>query len=445
MAKDIQIKISELRLDPENPRIADEEGQINIRQALLDDQGSKIAELAADIAEYKLNPMDRMMLLQPDPAKKEYIALEGNRRTAALQILANPDLLKDITIPDALRSRLVDLADDFDPKTVEPIPAVLMPDRDSARRWIELRHTGQNNGRGIVDWNGVQTARFRGDKMLKLIEFVKQKGELTPAEANTISTNFPITTLDRIVSNPVVRQKIGVQIADGEFYFTYPWQQEIKILKRVVLDLATKKINVSSVKTKDQQISYIDSLPKGVFPAGPKLKSPESLTAILSAKPTPTPTPTPPPPSPLNRKTLVPKGFSLAVANQKASQILYELRNLNIEKFPVAGAVTLRALVEASVEIYCSTNSIAMKHTSGKNAGKSLSLAEKVEAVLQHPGHKLSKQQVTAARLALTSKDSVISVARLNEYVHNPAVFPARSDLIASWSGVEAFFKATLK
>jgi hypothetical protein len=444
MAKDIEIEISKLRLDPENPRIAGEEGQLNIRQALLDDQGTKIAELAEDIAEFGMNPMDRMMVLQPDPNKQEFISLEGNRRTAALQILENPDLLHDLSLPDALRDRLITLAEGFDTAEVEPLPAVLMPTRESAKRWIELRHTGQNGGRGIVDWNGVQTARFRGDKMLRLLEFVKSKGELTGVEIGAISNNFPITTLDRLISNPVVRQKIGIQIVDGEFYFSFPWKEELKSLKRIVVDLATKKINVSSVKSKEQQIAYVDSLPKDALPSGKKLSSPISLTNVLNEAPPPTP-PTPsPPPSPLARKTLVPKGFVLTIANQKISQIFYELRGLNIEKYPVAGAVLLRCFVEALIDAYCSSHAINLKHLSGKNAGKPLSLSEKVEVVLQSASN-LTSQQATAARIALTGKDSVISIQRLHEYVHNPAVFPSKADLIGGWSSVEAFFRAVAK
>ncbi len=126
MSGGVDLKISELRLDHDNPRISTEDGQINIRQALLDDQGSKIAELASDIAKFGLNPMDRMMVLRTDPKKTEYIALEGNRRTAALQILANPSLLEDLKIPDALRGKLTDLADEFDPSKVEPISAHIL-------------------------------------------------------------------------------------------------------------------------------------------------------------------------------------------------------------------------------------------------------------------------------------------------------------------------------
>lgn len=68
-----------------------------------------------------------------------------------------------------------------------------------------------------------------------------------------------------------------------------------------------------------------------------------------------------------------------------------------------------------------------------------------MEAVLQHLSSALTKQELTAARASLTGKDSVISVARLHEYVHNPAMFPSKNDLIGAWSGVEAFFKAACK
>ncbi len=320
-----------------------------------------------------------------------------------------------------------------------------MPDRDAARRWIELRHTGQNGGRGIVDWNGVQTARFRGDRTLDLIEFVKLKGELSADEKAALASNFPITTLDRLISNPAVRQKIGIQIVDGEYYFVYPPTDVIEIIKKIVIDLANKKIKVDAVKTKEQQIDYIDGLPKSVMPAGPKLKVAESVASIVKSQPPKLAPPVPPTPSPLNRKTLVPKHFSLAIANSKAAQLFCELKYINIDKFPVAVSVSLRSFVEAIVAIYCNHHGINFYHTTGKNSGKALTLAERVDAVLKHVAPNLTKQDLTAARMALTGDTSVISVPRLNEYVHNPAMFPSKNDLVAAWTGVEAFFKATCK
>ena len=281
--------------------------------------------------------------------------------------------------------------------------------------------------------------------MLKIIDFVKEKADLSEAERGAVDANFPITTLDRIISNPTVRQRLGVQIVDGEFYFTYPWKEVVKGLKRVVVDLATKKINVTAVKSKDQQICYIDGLPRSALPAGPKLTSPQSLNSIMTTKATPPAPPPPPPPKPLDRKTLLPKSFAVAIVNQKASQLYWELRSLNIEKFPIAGAVTLRSFVESAVAIYFEKHSLSPCHTSGRNAGKLLTLAERVGAAVTHLDGQLTKQQQTAVRAALTGKDSVISISRLNEYVHNPDVFPSKNDLIASWSGAEPFFRAVFK
>ena len=445
-AQDVNVLISELLLDPENPRIAGQDAQIDIRQALIDDQGSKIAELADDIVTHRLNPMDRMMVYQPDLTRREFVALEGNRRVAALQILNNPSLLNDLDLTDALRDRLTELANRFDASDVEPIQAVRMPDRESANRWILLRHTGQNNGRGIVDWTAVQTARFRGDKTLQLLELVKKKGDLSEDDKNAIDSNFPITTLERLVANPVVRQRLGIQIADGEYFFTFPWEKVVTALKHITLELAHKRINVNSVRNREQQISYVESLPGAALPEGPRLDSPQPLRSLFVAQPAPSPPPVVrPSPSPLNRRTLVPKGFTLAIPNQKAAQIFVELRQLNIEKFPVGGAVLLRCFVEATADVYCLNKSISTKHVDGRRAGSSLSLSEKVEAVIADLSASMTAQDAKAARIALTDPKSVISVNRLNEYVHNPAVFPSRHDLIGSWSGIEPFFKAAWK
>ena len=394
--------------------------------------------------------MDRMMVLQSNPSKKEYISLEGNRRTAALQLLSSPELLNDLVVPDYFRSKMTDLAEDFDKATVEPIKCVLMPDRESARRWIELRHTGENNGRGIVDWNGVQTARFRGDKTLELLDFIKAHGDLTEDEFNSVQKAFPITTLDRLVSNPAVRQKLGLQIIDGKFHSEYKGTEIVPALKRIILDLSQKKVNVTAVKTSDQQKKYIESLPKKIIPKGQKLPAPVEVAKSIQAKAkpsTPKPTPVPTPPSPLSRKTLIPKGLALSIANQKASQIVYELRTINIERHPIAGAMLLRALIEAGVGVYGAKHGLPTHHTKGKNVGKAFSLSEKLTSTINHlhTSGALTKQQRTAATNTLVAEKSVISVSRLHEYVHNPDDFPSRKDLISGWSGAEPFVAAVFK
>lgn len=278
------------------------------------------------------------------------------------------------------------------------------------------------------------------------MKLVKKEGGLTTQETTSLDVGFPITTLDRIVANPVVRQKIGLQVQDGEYYLLYPVSEAIKPLKRIALDLGSKKIKVDAVKTKEQQIVYADGLPASDLPKGAKLKAPLPIASALSSgKPPPSPPAPPPPANPLSRKTLIPGTFNLAIPNTKAAQLLSELKKLNIEKFPVSGAATLRCFVEASVAVYMSTHSLSQIHTSGKSQGKALSLTERVSAVIAHLGPKLSKQEAAAAQIALVNKDGVVSVSRLHEYVHNPLVFPDRTSLIAGWTGIERFLEVVWK
>src|SRR3546814_9959113 len=84
-------------------------------------------------------------------------ALPIYRRVSALQILKDPSVLSGLDMPEGRRKKLKAAAGEFHINKVEPIPAYSFEKRDDARRWIEMRHTGQGAGEGIVGWSGVAT------------------------------------------------------------------------------------------------------------------------------------------------------------------------------------------------------------------------------------------------------------------------------------------------
>jgi len=61
-----------------------------------------------------------------------------------------------------------------------------------------------------------------------------------------------ITTLDRLLSTPSVRTAIGFDIDKDELMTELPPEEALKPLKRIVLDLVEKKINVTRLKSKEQ-------------------------------------------------------------------------------------------------------------------------------------------------------------------------------------------------
>src|SRR3546814_18311271 len=88
-----------------------------------------------------------------------------------------------LDIPEGRRKKLKAAAGEFHINKVEPIPAYSFEKRDDARRWIEMRHTGQGAGEGIVGWSGVATARFRGNSpSLQAIDLVRRFGDLSDDE-----------------------------------------------------------------------------------------------------------------------------------------------------------------------------------------------------------------------------------------------------------------------
>ena len=161
----------------------------------------------------------------------------------------------------ALQKKLERLAQSFDPATIEPLPCYEVATRAEGNSWIEQRHTGEDEGRGIVRWSGVASSRFRGRApALQALDFVRQYGNLSEDQKNIIEGRFPITTLDRLLSTPSVRAKIGFDIDHDKLVTSLPPDEAIKPLRRIVLDLAEKTVNVTKLKSKAQQIEYISGL-----------------------------------------------------------------------------------------------------------------------------------------------------------------------------------------
>ena len=84
------LKIGSLLLDQSNPRIPAVTSQRDALQQVLDDQQEKLANLADDIVEVGMSPTDNFLVMRSPTASDKFIALEGNRRLAALKILQNP-------------------------------------------------------------------------------------------------------------------------------------------------------------------------------------------------------------------------------------------------------------------------------------------------------------------------------------------------------------------
>ncbi|HEX3987912.1 MAG TPA: hypothetical protein VHZ30_00690 [Verrucomicrobiae bacterium] len=265
----LSLDVEELLLDLDNPRISKASSQREALQKIIEDQDLKLVVLAESIVADGLNPMDRWLVIKSRTERGKYIVLEGNRRLATIRLLNNPNVMKSLEVRSAVQKRLETLATQFKLDSVGLIDCFDIGQRADGATWLTQRHTGENKGRGIVNWGGVATARFRGrDPALQALDLVINHGGLSDSEKETVDDHFPISTLDRLISTPAVRDKIGVDIADGKLTTDLPLAEIIKPLRKIVLDLANEVINVTQLKSKDQQVNYVGKFGKDF--AGPE-------------------------------------------------------------------------------------------------------------------------------------------------------------------------------
>jgi hypothetical protein len=443
----IKAKIEQLLLDTQNPRIGDATSQHDALQKVLDDQEEKLFELAQSIATEGMSPIDRLLVLREKSNSNRFVALEGNRRVAALKVLANPAVLTGLNLKASLQKRFEELAKDFDKSAVEPIDCFEAESRDAGASWVHLRHTGENDGRGVVGWSGHAAARFRGtDPGLQALEFVKTFGNLTDTQKDALGNNFPITTLDRLLSTPDVRKRIGVEVKNRKLYSALPPEELMKPLRRIILDLAQKNVRVGQLMKKDQQIEYVEGFGKIEKPNLSKRGTVRAVENIrdneFKAKPAQVKDRRKPDPS--GRKVVVARGTKLNVTDNKAAEILKELKRLKVEEFPHAIAVLLRVFLELSVDHYMDTEKLPLRFTDPKGNKRDKSLKNKIREVIGHlvTNGQVQRKDLLGVERAVSDMKSPLYIDLLHAYLHNRFVTPKPRELLGAWNDAQRFIES---
>lgn len=438
------ISINDLLLDTHNPRVEPASAQRDEMQKLLDDQKENIAFLAEDIVENGISPIDLALVTPSKFEADKFIVLEGNRRVLTLKILANPRVLGDLTVSPGVRRRLETVVETFKGKPIKSVLCCEVPARKDGQHWIQLRHTGENKGAGVVQWTGVAASRFLGeDPALQAIEFLIKSGSLTKEEQDLVGNlRFPITTLRRLLNSRDVRKLLGIDVKENKLLSGLPPDELLKPLKRIALDLARGEITVTDVKRTDQQVAYVEKFPPADRPDLRKAASTRPVQDIsadeFSKKDDRDKKRRNVPP---DRKTLVPKPTKIAIGEPKINEIYHELRQLRVEDTPHACAVLLRVLLELCTDKYCEANRIAL-HTEKDGRKIEKPLARRVEEAVDHMiGAGAKKGPFQALRRGIHQDHSPLSAALLNGYVHNRFTKPSPRELRNAWDHAEPFFQ----
>ena len=417
------IPVAHLDLDVQNPRYGEVPSQDDAFRALAREQGSKLIALALDIHENGLHPANRLIVTQGTEGR--YVVLDGNRRVAALRLLADPSLLRPEDTPTDFADRVTSGG-----HVLSVVACCVFDSRHQARIWLERTHSGEQGGIGVISWSASAKVRFspgrpdQASRGIAAIDWLRARtGTEAELQQRLLKVESRITNLGRLVSDPYVRARMGFDFSDNTIVISVSENAAIENLSIVASDLASGT-SVTQLKSKAQRKAYIDDL----IPPDDDTDTPDE------PEPSPTRPFTPPVPAPEHRpapqpapapKTPAPDldlfdDISTEGLHQRIRLIVDEVKRLNVTQYPNAAAILIRCIIEMTVADYRTTRS------SPDNG----SLLKNIRATLEALGITQNDPRYHGIRTTLDSPNSLFSAKNLHQYVHNLDTHPIPSDLV---------------
>lgn len=445
------ISVSDLLLDQKNARLGEEQSsQQATIHALAHQQGKRLLKLAESIVERGLDIAQPFTVVATRDKKRGYTVLEGNRRTLALKALETPTIVQSALAPGDFK-KLNALALRFADNRIEEVQCALYEpqEEEQAIAFVISRHGGAQEGAGLVEWDSDEKDRFlarhgataRRSYSGQVLEFIDEVDG--PSASKTRIT----TTLQRLLKSSKIRDKLGLDVVDGELVSQYPKAEVAKGLRKIVDDLRSQRKRVPDLYDDDQRQAYLAEFTADELPnPSTKLAGPARLSDLPKGQTTPVA------PKPKVKKTTKVKAARTSVAAsdakinptpQRLNSIYNELVTLNADQYPNGGSVLFRVFVELSVDDY-----IARHTLMSETERRSQPLAKRMRAVNDHllAASAIAKQLHTVVeQVASTTHGLAAGLSTLNQYVHNSYSFPKPSELRLSWDELQPFLEAIWK
>lgn len=243
------IRVDRVFLDLDNPRHKPFEDQDQAIAYLCKEE--RVLELARDIAENGLNPLELFALLKD--GQNSFIVAEGNRRLCAIMLLSDPELA-----PANVRQKFSQLSFGWEPIT--HLFSVVLSDRDQVTLWLDRIHAGFNEGKGRRQWNSEQKTRNSGYSKnafaQTLLDLGQVKGYITEEERKG-----RLSTVESFSRNPLFRDALGITNSEPTRISTALPEADFDVVfKRFMGDVAKQIITTRKGRDKDEIAAYANDL-----------------------------------------------------------------------------------------------------------------------------------------------------------------------------------------
>jgi hypothetical protein len=456
-----QVPVVELLLDTGNPRIRHGTDQKECLARILR-RHKPFMNLLRDIAINGLS-IEHILLSRTDDNK--WVVRDGNRRVAALQLLNEPERCPD----QVLRQEIKHLASEHPENVLTHVDCIASDNEEAILRYIDLKHTGENNGVGQVSWSALTKAIFnvthgyydQNKRAVQLIFWAEEQGI-------RIEDDFPLTNLNRMLNQKSL-ELIGFKVENDQLSPIIELESARRMVENIVIDLETNAVSVDDVYTPEQQIEYIKNVRSEVLPETPvsttsegrpedKAETPEDKTdspnntnnsqqnsskdeskstqssgdknKTMPSNKQSKKSHSPRKPS-WDRKCIFPgkrAGFIIPEDNIKENNIVVELKKLNVQQTPIAVSILLRALIELSEIHYRNENGLSNKGALHKNIAAAAEYMAKQGEITE------DQKEVIIRRTR--EESGILNVTTLQKYVHSTAFHPSYQIINTLWDEI---------
>lgn len=451
-----KISIDLLLLSDGNPRLDPSLGEEEAIHNMIVDQGIKLLNLAKDIVDFGLNPLETIGAYPSEAYNGFYEVGEGNRRLCALKLLLSPHRIQHIN-PN-LFSKFESLSKKYN--TPEEIEIVVFKDEQSLRHWMEIRHMGEQDGKGLSKWNSVQKARYNrakkgSDKLLDFWDWMIENKILTNEEISKVTpTNwnrilrekyYPFLKIQfnghysvlpknydvfkeriRAIQQELAGKSVAVVYDKDnlEIFFNTVSRKLYNVDYRDIVETESNQINIfqteNEVKSEKQGLSDCNLTVREIegYQKPNQTKSSEIINNDTQhIQPITHPKIT-------GRdvfngcKTIIPYNYPIRTSNMRLNKIINELKQIDVNSFPNACGTLLRTLFELSAKVY-------LEKYDGKNYTKN-----QFEQSIKCAANLLIQNgQINGSQHSSICSDIDNLRQIFNGYMHNTEAYPSSEAL----------------
>lgn len=462
----LTIAIDMLVLSDGNPRLDPSFGEDEAIRNMVLDQNEKLFELASDIVEHGLNPLDTIGVYPSETYSGFYEVGEGNRRLCALKLLTAPERIRDVNTN--LYSRFLALSKEF--VAPDSIEVGVFSDETSMRHWMEIRHMGEQGGKGLSKWNSVQKARFNrmqtgSDALLDFWDWMISNNILSNEEIFRVTkTNwqrvlrekyFPFLKIQYNGVYSVLPADIEVfrermraiqQALDGQTVAIVYDQERIEVFFNTVSNGLYGKPYQDVIKDESEQVSIFTieeeqagSIETETFDS---MDNPELVPNTTDSESF---FPTEGPQSGGTTRTtgrdvfngcssIIPYQYRIRTENMRLNKIVNELKRLDASVYPNACGTLLRTLFELSAKVYLEKQD-GVDHT-----------GDEFRQVIKQAANDLrNKGRIDNSQHSAICSDIENLRKVFNGYMHNTESYPSSESLKNFFKCHRIFIQECLK